>query len=402
MNRIGKTVSLIAFVALLSAGPAFTQTPSDEEISKPTVAPATVAHVYVQTTRGVDVYDAASNGKLTLVKGSPFATSGQMEGINGKYLISVGTDYLHTYAIESGGAVGKQVSETNTQSYGGSECGPTTGLGSVLDHTGKNLYVQLSSQYLASDCAAWQTYEVEQDGLLTFLGDIEYQSYYGGVVPSSVPTISGNDKFGYGIFEWGDGNSPFSTFVRTSNGPLEVNDGFSVVGPVSLEGWPYSPTPLVEADPTNHLAVFMFSGVTIYGGGPDLWQLASYTIDDSTGAISSTNTWQDMPTPAVGGIGRMNMSPSGLLLAISGYPGLQFFHFNGAAPITPYSGLLLPNVLVDRLAWDNNNHLYALSYSSEKLYVYTVTPTSISEAAGSPYTVQSAYGIKGLIVVPKL
>ena len=51
MNRIGKTVSLVAFVALLSAGPAFTQSPSDEEISKPTVAPAPVARVYVQTLR---------------------------------------------------------------------------------------------------------------------------------------------------------------------------------------------------------------------------------------------------------------------------------------------------------------------------------------------------------------
>jgi hypothetical protein len=95
------------------------------------------------------------------------------------------------------------------------------------------------------------------------------------------------------------------------------------------------------------------------------------------------------------------MSPSGKLIALAGYPGLEFFHFNGAAPVTPYSKLLLPAVDIDQLAWDNDNHLYALSYSSGELYVYTVTPTSIKEVSGSPYKVENAYGSSGLIVVPK-
>jgi hypothetical protein len=95
------------------------------------------------------------------------------------------------------------------------------------------------------------------------------------------------------------------------------------------------------------------------------------------------------------------MSPSGKLLAVAGHPGLQLFHFNGASPITTFSGLLLPAVNIDQLGWDNNNHLYALSYSAEALYVYTVTPTKISEVAGSPFHVANAYGIKGLTVVPK-
>ena len=65
----------------------------------------------MRTAKGVNVYDATAAGKLSLVNGSPFSTSGQMGGINGKYLISVGTDYLHTYSIESNGTVGKQASE---------------------------------------------------------------------------------------------------------------------------------------------------------------------------------------------------------------------------------------------------------------------------------------------------
>lgn len=89
------------------------------------------------------------------------------------------------------------------------------------------------------------------------------------------------------------------------------------------------------------------------------------------------------------------------LLAVFRSPGLQIFHFNGEAPITSFSSVLLPTVSIDRLAWDNNNHLYAISYSAQKLYVYTVTPTSISQVSGSPYTVSNAYGADGLVVVPK-
>ena len=36
-----------------------------------------------------------------------------------------------------------------------------------------------------------------------------------------------------------------------------------------------------------------------------------------------------------------------------------------------------------------------------QLYVYSVAPTSITPVAGSPYVVPTAYGVTGLIVVPK-
>jgi len=59
----------------------------------------------------------------------------------------------------------------------------------------------------------------------------------------------------------------------------------------------------------------------------------------------------------------MSMSPSGKLLALAGHPGLQIFHFNGAAPITAYGSTWLPSVNVDQLGWDKINHLFALSYA---------------------------------------
>jgi len=406
-----------SFVLLL-AGPAFTQTLSDEATPE-AIAAASVAHVYVQTHKGVDVYDATAAGKLTLVKGSPFADTGQMEGINGKYLISVGTDYLHTYAIASNGAVGKQASEINTQTYDGAECGSPINNGyangSVLDHAGKYLYVLLYDGY-NTDCAAWQSYEIGSNGSLHFLGSMEDEaSYFGNPQPSTLPTISSNDKFGYAAIAGEGGCRSFSPYVKIPDGQLEKNSPFSEIDPEGdPNGAPWYSCPInASADPAGHLAVLMyFEDDPPYGNyGP--WQLASYTIDDnSTGSITSTNTWLDMPASEV--YGRvMETSPSGKLLALagggdgsegdgSGMDGLQIFHFNGAAPITEYSALLLPAVEIDQLGWDNDNHLYALSYSSGELYVYTVTPTEIREASGSPYKVENAYGISGLIVVPKL
>jgi hypothetical protein len=102
-----------------------------------------------------------------------------------------------------------------------------------------------------------------------------------------------------------------------------------------------------------------------------------------------------MPAPLVNPA-LLEMSPSGKLLVVIGSSGMQIFHFNGAAPITAYSGVLLPNVSIGQVAWDNDNHLYVLG--AGELYVLTVTPTSISEVAGSPYTIP---GLTGMIVVPK-
>ena len=93
----------------------------------------------------------------------------------------------------------------------------------------------------------------------------------------------------------------------------------------------------------------------------------------------------------------MNMSPSGKLLALGGN-GLQVFHFNGANPITPYSSVLT-TAPINQLHWDNSNHLYALSDSTNKLYVYTITPTSISAVPGSPFT--TIANPTALVVVPK-
>jgi hypothetical protein len=191
--------------------------------------------------------------------------------------------------------------------------------------------------------------------------------------------------------------SPYGSH-RESDGALQTWN-FSVTDPTGPQPGQNYEHYLMTEDPTNHIAMSLLGSFS-----PNDFYLASYTVDDQ-GDLASTNTYENMPSPT-GFPLRMNMSPSGKLLAVgsqayrSSPGGLQVFHFNGAEPITPYSAVLT-SVPIDQIHWDKDNHLYALSYSKNQLFVYTITPTTIKEAPGSPYTVKGAYGTSGLIVVPK-
>ena len=152
----------------------------------------------------------------------------------------------------------------------------------------------------------------------------------------------------------------------------------------------------MTADPTNHLAIAMHPWYDAPFGTTGGAQIGSFTVD-SQGNPLTPNTYKNMPFPDVFPT-YMNMSPDGKLLAVAGGTsgGLQVFHFNGAAPITKYSKVLTTG-LISWIRWDKTNHLYALG-TGGKLYVYTITPTSIAAAPGSPYTIS---GPAGLFVVPK-
>jgi hypothetical protein len=246
-----------------------------------------------------------------------------------------------------------------------------------------------------------QSYKVASSGELTFLGDAENDTYsvHGSDFPVGISTFSGNDNFAYGII--GDEYTDlFSAFTRNSNGELVTNANFTHVDPTpdpAVADSQYAPL-AVAADPTNHLAAVMNEPFT--NSPPP--QLASYTINNTNGNISSTNTWKNMPTSAIYP-NNINMSPSGKLLAVVG-KGVEIYNFNGASPLTLASSMPIPARDFDQLAWDNNNHLYTIDYPTGNLYVYTVTATSITAAPGSPYAIPNntdAYYQYGLIVVPK-
>ena len=83
------------------------------------MASAQEAYVYDTVAKGTYAYDASSTGTLTLIKGSPFQTVGSLIGTNGKFLVTSDTTTVFSFAVESNGAIGKQVSSINTQLYSG-------------------------------------------------------------------------------------------------------------------------------------------------------------------------------------------------------------------------------------------------------------------------------------------
>jgi hypothetical protein len=376
---------LLCSLAVATAHPL---APALQSLTQTASSTAVAADVYVSTPSGVLLYSAAPNGKLTLVAGSPFQTSGLMIGSNGKYFISLGTNYIHAYLIGSSGAIKQQVSQVNTQSYSGAECGTTNG--AVLDHTGTYLYVSLNT---SRRCDALQTFSIaSSNGSLTFRGATSFDYQWPGT--DAPPVITANGQFAYNQY-LSDTFPHFiiNQFTRENAGALVYSGPPAEIDPTNAAGLGYTLSQLTP-DPANHLAAVVReadpSDSRTIGG---VQQLASYTVG-SQGQLTSTNSSTHMPTPRIT-VDSASMSPSGKLLAIAGeatasgeVPGLQVFHFNGAGVLTVYSGILT-SAPIRRIRWDNANHLYAISSGLNKLFVFTVTPTSIVQAPGSPYAISS-------------
>lgn len=353
-------------------------------------AQSPVAFVYVSSspsgnTHQINAYSAASNGQLTAVPGSPFPANVYQMAVNGKYLFGTDGTYIYSYAIAANGAL-KQVGSINVQQNNGG-CGSASTL--FLDHTGATLY---DWDYDGNDCAnnAYQSFSINQStGQLTYLGgdSVGSEDFQQGLA------FIGNDQYAYGSSCY-HFNPDIYGFQRQSSGLLnELNITPSI--PNAQTGSFYCPY-LASADPNSNVAIAMqpLNDESWQPTGP--FQLAVYTAD-SSGNLTTNSTYSNMPATAVQSITDYWMSPAGNLLAVAGTGGAQVFHFNGSNPITHYTGLLTTQE-VDQLFWDNVNHLYGIGSKANRLFVGTITPTHVSQAPGSPYTITNPINI---VVLPK-
>ena len=391
MTRYIKLV--VCVIATLCTEVAFAQVAStqiDATIQDSTGS-SPVAYAYVSSNPSSNNYEinafaAASNGKLTPVPGSPFSADVQDMAVNGKYLFGTNGIYIYSFSIAPDGAL-KQVASINAQQFNGYNCGGPTAL--FLDHTGATLY---DLDYDGNGCAnnAYQFLAIDRStGGLSYLGVTSDSS-----VQFEVPlSFTGNNVYAYGSGCYHMEGLIFG-FKRNSDQTL-TDLNINPAMPVAKKGDFYCPS-LPTADPTNHLAISFqaYNGQSWQPDGPP--QLATYTAD-SSGNLNTKSTFSNMPKTALTYATDISMSPSGRLLAVAGMPGLQVFHFNGSHPITHYTGLLTKDQ-VDQSFWDNDNHLYAISRSAGKLFVFTITPTSVRQAPGSPYTITNPQNI---IVLPK-
>lgn len=367
-----------ALVLFLTATAGISQTSSGAS------SPAAYVYVQIQGRAGsVYGFQASSAGRLNAISGSPFKPSGLIIGGNGTELITLGQDNLYSYGVASDGTIQSQLESVPYIDYSGGECGGGTNAvhDAVLDHTGKDVYVMLENG--TNPCAAYQSFAVENAGVFDSVGFTEQDTSDGSEV--DLPSILGNETFAYADLINGHSSSLIG-FQRNSSGALQLFK-FAETDP-TLTGGVYSPF-RPDASPTGNYLV-----VQLYPNDSNPPQLASYTVD-SQGNISTTNTSSNMPTSALANP-YSTFSPSGNLFALyadngpTGTPGngIEIYNFNGASPLT-LNTTLLKGVPIDQVEWDTSNHLYVISKSVNTIYVFTVTPTSVTEdmtqSIGAPF-----------------
>ncbi len=377
-----------------SATCSLTLTASDSvtaNFTAPTTGTGPGAFVYVSNSPGgsnsqINAFSAASNGTLTPVPGSPFLAIGQAMAANGNYLFGTDGVDIDSFSIASNGALA-QVSSINAQQFNGEgQCGGGP-YALFLDRTGATLY-----DVDGNGCSntAYQSFSIDAStGALTYLGISAAQS------PTFEFSLSfvGSNSYAYSssCYHWYPLIFGFKRNADQTLTELSMTPPFPTPNPNDA----FCPS-LAAADSTNHL-VIPLTPLNIYSMEPDgPAELAVYTAD-SSGNLTTNSTVANMPQIATNGVTSLAISPSGSFLAVAG-TGLQMFHFNAANPITPFTGLLT-SIQIDQILWDNNNNLYAISMSTNQLFVFTVTPTTVTQAPGSPYTITSPQNIA---VVPQI
>jgi hypothetical protein len=393
MNR---TVPVLAAILALSASFALAQA------SKP-VAYIYVSSNYSGSNNRVVGYAAAADGTLTKISGSPWADNLSYLATTGSYLFgstNIATDNgknIFSYKVESNGAL-KFIGATNIQDDGSENaCNFAENL--TLDHSGSYLfaYVQGGNGCNSDGYGAYQSFAINKStGLLNYL-NVTGTFPPGNFVPLTM-LADNNYAFTAGIYAGGvDG------LKKTSNGSLEILSSSSpAVGTEGMpSGWGYD-YGNTAADPTNHLAVdvcFASDGGA-YGCDDTEDKIATFTINTSNGAQSTSSTFSNMTTTDVQYVDALAMAPGGKLLAVAGRNGVQIFNFNPNGQATQNTGLIstapIPSAYAGSpLYWDNHNHLYFISNADNALHVFTVTATSAVEAPGSPYSIPGPVALTG-------
>lgn len=343
---------------------------------QPTVASA---FVYVVSNPSgnnfaINAFSADSSGQLTPVPGSPFAVNVSMIAANRNFLFGTDGTNIYSLSIAANGAL-TQVSSMSIRQFN-----PNGMIAELfLDDTGATLYAVHFQIDGANE--GYDAFRINHStGVLTFLG-----ATFTGCCGHVALHFMANNVYGFAP-ECFHGDLAVALYKRNDDGTLT-----SV--PRGLDNSP-DPTHLcpesVAPGPAGTLAV-AFGGDSAPGitePQADGVVLAVYSVD-SSGVLSTSSTVANMPHTNFGG--SLMISPSGKFLA-SGGLGLEVFHFNGADPITPFTGLLT-NDVIDQIAWDSANNLYAISLATDKLSVFKVTATNAGSAPGSPYTITNPYGI---------
>ena len=369
-----KRYLMIALCALLFKEIAFSQ--SNEAVTGP------IAYVYVTDFDQVDAYSVALNGKLTPLKSTPGSYTGSVA--NKRFFFGFdGKSHISTYAIALNGTLGLVATTNVIKSSGWCYSAPPLAMDTTpieIDSSGETIYVPVA------DCQGSEqrieSFAIENDGHLKYLGTSALSGDAGEIV------TLGNDKFGYVV---GCAWNEKATFTRSYK---RQPDGLMTSSSASFT-LPYHGCPnAISSDSSDHLALAWQDVNDQFG----TQYLASYTVN-SNGNATTTNSIKEMAQANQNGnqVSLLKISPNGEFIAVGGSQGFQVFHFNGSEPITHPSAEFDWDSSINQMAWDNNGHLFAISFAN--LFVDTVTSTSITSTPGSPHE-NPQHTASSIVVVP--
>ncbi len=385
MNYI-RSFSLVGFLCAA----AIANQSSAAQVASSADTTSNSAYVYVSFTpknssvNEIAGFAAAANGSLTPVPGSPYTADVTTMAVNGKYLFAAdknGVD-ASAYHIADNGALTlwqqNDVAQFNTK-----DCGVSGPL--FVDRTGKTLY---DMEFNGNQCANNQYESMAIDsanGSLKPLGSSTYTHWL-----YQAATFLGNNQYAYSVACIGNMYWAIFGEQRDANGMLVSIQNFHAPLPAAKSGDFWCPAQ-TAADATNHVAMVMqpVNGSTFAADGEA--RIASFTAA-TNGNLSTSNTAATMPETLVGTPLTTAMSSDGKLLAVGGSAGLQIFHFHGANAPTKFTNLIKV-VEIDQMFWDNQNHLYAISRPTGRFFVFNITPTSVSEAPGSPHELNDLHNV---------
>lgn len=352
-------------------------------------SPATdPTYVYVSTgsssANQIDGFSAESSGALTPIASSPFATKG------GTALFLAGTGStvfgadgysIFSFAVGAHGALSQVSSLAAGQKENGEPVGGPVQL--FFDPSNTSLY----SFYVnldGPDSSGYGAYSFSSSGKLA-----QTNTAGGSTENTAMLAFAGNDQYAYTSSSF-HGDPAITEYARSSNGGLkQVNENISFLSPKAPSGAGYLPYG-AAADSSNHviIAVGETTADSFTPNGP--WQLAVYTIN-SAGKLATSSTYKNMATLNVGtAVNWYAFSPDDKYLAVAGNAGVEVFAWNAAsATFTAAGSTSNSGNNFDTLAWDANDHLYALSILSNSLYAYAVSASGAAAVSGSPYAVKN-------------
>ncbi len=367
------------------------------------------AYVYISNSPSgnnqdqVTAYAADASGQLTPVPGSPFNQNVGSLAANGTYLMGSANSQadINTYSIGSDGSLtlSSQFDYTAALSYSNSNGTVCSAVGGLLfDRSGSSLYGGVNNIACSNNNAIASFAVDSANGSVSYLGNVNI-----GYESSSQIQFLSNDAFAYSALNDNCMYGGIFSFARAANGNLSAVASIDspTAGPAAPPGatsdgvsQPGYRAGLSATDNSNHVIMVEYPCFALNGTPQTNPQLAVYTTDAS-GNLTTTDTYATMPTTTIQTPLDMMASPSGTFLAVSGDVGLQVFQLNGGSPITGLTGVLTSDS-IQQIAWDTNNHLYAITSANyttapvtnpSKLYVFTVTSTGATQAPGSPYTI---------------